>query len=443
MELGGNPAGRRVSRPAPWMARGGGPRIQAGVRAHRAGARCRVLGRRPFGYFWAFLYGPDTWLTGVRGHGGHFSASQLRREAIMPWNTRDAMSLKEEFVALARQPGSNKRELCRRFGISPQTAYKWLNRYETHGQSGLQEKSRKPATSPKLTPATLETEVLALRKEHPAWGGRTISNLLKKQIAPSTVTNVLRRHGLIQPVPKEQEAKHRFEHDAPNDLWQMDFKGHFATQEGRCHPLTLLDDHSRFNLAIQACENERGATVKEKIVEVFERFGLPARINVDNGPPWGSPRNPGEITELSIWLIRLGIRISFSRPYHPQTNGKIERFHRSLKAEVLDGRQFSTIGEAQTAFDRWRDIYNLQRPHQRWTIRCLWTGIGPVPGLIRSSYRSLNTDKTMYWQRCITADFVFRNATSALPKAWLGITSRYDLTLKGTGYLTSISAITS
>jgi len=100
------------------------------------------------------------------------------------------------------------------------------------------------------------------------------------------------------------------------------------------------------------------------MIEVFQRFGLPARINVDNGPPWGSPRNPGEITELSIWLIRLGIRISFSRPYHPQTNGKIERFHRSLKAEVLDGRQFSTIKEAQTAFDRWREVYNLQRPHQ-------------------------------------------------------------------------------
>ena len=274
------------------------------------------------------------------------------------------MSLKEEFIALARQPGSNKRELCRRFGISPQTAYKWLKRYEAHGQPGLQEKSRKPATSPKLTTAALEVQVVALRQDHPAWGGRTISSLLKKQVAPSTVTNILHRHGLIQPSQKEQEAKLRFEHEAPNDLWQMDFKGHFPTQEGRCHPLTILDDHSRFNLAIQACDNERGATVKEKMIEVFQRFGLPARINVDNGPPWGSPRNPGEITELSIWLIRLGIRISFSRPYHPQTNGKIERFHRSLKAEVLEGRNFSTTREAQKAFDQWREIYNLQRPHQ-------------------------------------------------------------------------------
>lgn len=282
----------------------------------------------------------------------------------MPWNVRNAMSLKEEFVSLARQPDANIRALCRHFSISPQTGYKWLRRFEEGGSAALQERSRRPASSPRLTEASLEAQVVALRQEHPAWGGRTISNLLSKRIAPSTVTNVLHRHELIQSPEKTREARLRFEHDAPNDLWQMDFKGHFALQQGRCHPLTILDDHSRFNLAIHACDNERGATVREKMIEVFQRYGLPVRINVDNGAPWGSPRNPGEVTELSIWLIQLGIRISFSRPYHPQTNGKIERFHRSLKAEVLDGRQFSTLEQAQTAFDRWREIYNLQRPHQ-------------------------------------------------------------------------------
>jgi len=166
------------------------------------------------------------------------------------------MSLKEEFVALAQQPGSNIRELCRRFGISAPTAYKWLKRYEMQGVDGLQEKSRRPLTSPQLTPPALEAEVLKLRKDQPAWGGRTISTMLKKRIAPSTVTNVLHRHGLILPSDKEPYVPlRRFEHDAPNDLWQMDFKGHFSTQQGRCHPLTLLDDHSRFSLAIQACAN--------------------------------------------------------------------------------------------------------------------------------------------------------------------------------------------
>ncbi|MDL5602287.1 DDE-type integrase/transposase/recombinase, partial [Bacillus subtilis] len=100
----------------------------------------------------------------------------------------------------------------------------------------------------------------------------------------------------------------RFEHEAPNDLWQMDFKGHFQTQQGQCHPLTLIDDHSRFSLAIQACANERRQTVQERLIEVFRRYGLPERINTDNGAPWGSPRNPGELSELGVWLVSLGIR---------------------------------------------------------------------------------------------------------------------------------------
>lgn len=283
----------------------------------------------------------------------------------MTWNTRDAMSLKKEFIALALQPGSNKRDLCRRFGISAPTAYKWLKRYESEGLEGLQTRSRRPVSSPKLTEPSLESEVIKLRQDQPAWGGRKISRMLNQRIAPSTVTNVLHRNGLIRsPESEQQGAYRRFEHEAPNDLWQMDFKGHFATQQGRCHPLTLLDDHSRFNLAIDACANEQKGTVQQRLTEVFRRFGLPARFNLDNGAPWGSPRNPGELSELSIWLVRLGIRVSFSRPRHPQTNGKLERFHRSLKAEVLSGTHFRTLAEAQTAFDRWREIYNHQRPHE-------------------------------------------------------------------------------
>uniref|UniRef100_A0A7C2BFQ3 IS481 family transposase n=1 Tax=Pseudomonas graminis TaxID=158627 RepID=A0A7C2BFQ3_9PSED len=283
----------------------------------------------------------------------------------MPWNTRDAMSLKTEFIALALQPGSNKRELCRRFGISAPTAYKWLKRFELDGVAGLQAQSRRPRSNPKLTQADLEAEVVKLRRDQPAWGGRKISSVLGKRIAPSTVTNVLHRHGLILPSENLLQASgKRFEHEAPNDLWQMDFKGHFAIQQGRCHPLTLLDDHSRFNLAIEACANQQKGTVQQRLTGIFRQFGLPARLNLDNGAPWGSPRNPGELSELSIWLVRLGIRVSFSRPRHPQTNGKLERFHRSLKAEVLSGRYFRTLADAQAAFDRWREIYNHQRPHE-------------------------------------------------------------------------------
>lgn len=287
----------------------------------------------------------------------------------MPWNTKDAMSLREEFVLLAQQEGANRRELCRRFGISPQTAYKWLARHEQQGRAGLVDRSKRPKTSPCLTPIGLESLVVELRLSHPYWGGRKLSRRLQDlgypALAPSTVTNILHRHGLIDPLASQAATPwKRFEHAAPNDLWQMDFKGHFQTTEGPCHPLTVLDDHSRFNLGLHACACQRHDTVQDNLIQIFERYGLPVRINTDNGAPWGAPSQPGQLTELAIWLIRLGIRLSFSRPYHPQTNGKDERFHRSLKAEVLNGRSFHSLRQAQDAFDRWREIYNHQRPHE-------------------------------------------------------------------------------
>jgi transposase InsO family protein len=287
----------------------------------------------------------------------------------MPWIAKDTMSLREEFVLLARQDGANRRELCRRFGISPQTAYKWLARHKQHGSDGLADISRRPKTSPRLTDTNLEQAVVALRQEHPCWGGRKLSRRLQDLgqplLAPSTITSILHRHELISPQSSDAATPwQRFEHAAPNDLWQMDFKGCFQTSEGVCHPLTVLDDHSRFNLGIRVCSEQRYRTVQAQLTEIFRRYGLPVRINTDNGAPWGAARQPGQLTELAIWLIRLGIRLSYSRPYHPQTNGKDERFHRTLKAEVLNGRSFYSLQEAQVAFDRWREIYNHQRPHE-------------------------------------------------------------------------------
>lgn len=287
----------------------------------------------------------------------------------MPWSARDTMSLREEFITLARQEGANRRELCRRFGISPQTGYKWLARFAQQGLSGLANVSRRPLHSPGATQQLLQQAVLALRREHPAWGARKIARRLQDlgqgTLATSTVNSILHRHGLITPeASAAAQPWQRFEHEHPNALWQIDFKGHVDTAAGRCHPLTLLDDHSRFNMAIRACSRQEGATVRTQLIEVFRTYGLPVRINADNGAPWGSPREPGQISALTLWLIRLGIRVSFSRPYHPQTNGKDERFHRSLKAEVLNGRSFSDLDQAQAAFDCWREVYNHQRPHQ-------------------------------------------------------------------------------
>ncbi|WP_192365032.1 integrase core domain-containing protein, partial [Mesorhizobium mediterraneum] len=154
----------------------------------------------------------------------------------------------------------------------------------------------------------------------------------------------------------------RFEHEAPNDLWQMDFKGHVALHGGRLHPLTVLDDHSRFSIALSACADQTTATVKARLIAAFRRYGLPWRIATDNGPPWGDGgRN--NFTLLTVWLIEAGVAVSHSRPCHPQTLGKDERFHRSLKAEALQGPPFADLAKAQDAFDRWRHVYNTVRPH--------------------------------------------------------------------------------
>ncbi|MDR3537720.1 MAG: DDE-type integrase/transposase/recombinase [Acetobacteraceae bacterium] len=179
---------------------------------------------------------------------------------------------------------------------------------------------------------------MAVRSQHPAWGGRKIRRVLQDQglerpPSASTITQMIRRRGVLNgPGAGERRDWVRFEHAAPNDLWQMDFKGWFDLDRGRCHPLTVLDDHSRYALEIGACGDEQGQTVRARLEAVFGRYGLPLRILSDNGPPWGSAGH-GEHSRLSVWLTDLGIGVSHGRPYHPQTQGKDERFHRTLKAE--------------------------------------------------------------------------------------------------------------
>lgn len=298
----------------------------------------------------------------------------------MPWKESSLMSSRFEFVQLARQPGSNVRELCRRFDISAKTAYKWLGRYERGGSPGLQDLSRRPASSPHRTCSQVELEVLELHKRFPYWGPRKLRALLEQTTAPapSTIAAILRRHGcqVLGEDSKAATVPQRFEHEAPNVLWQMDFKGHFALTDprhGRCHPLTLLDDHSRYALCIQACGDERSSTVQEHLKAVFRLYGLPERITADNGPSWASVRGTG-LTRLEVWLMRLGVQISHSRPHHPQTQGKLERMHRTLKRELLQARGFSSLLACQQAMDSWREQYNHVRPHE---------ALGQMPPLSR------------------------------------------------------------
>lgn len=287
----------------------------------------------------------------------------------MPWLECSPVSQREEFVALSQAQAVSMAELCRRFGVSRRTGYKWLDRFRAAGPAGLRDRSRRPQDSPRRSPPAVEEAVLAVRQAHPAWGGRKIRRVLHLPDAvavpaASTITMILRRHGQIdEAVSRQHQPWQRFEHPQPNDLWQMDFKGHFATSQGRCHPLTVLDDHSRFCVGLQACPNERGPTVQQELTAIFRRYGLPRRMLMDNGAPWGNDaEHPW--TPLTVWLLTLGIEVRHGRPYHPQTQGKEERFHRTLNVEVLDRQRFDDLDDCQRRFNTWRHTYNHERPHE-------------------------------------------------------------------------------
>ena len=281
------------------------------------------------------------------------------------------MSSRLEFVKLALAPGANIQALCRTFGISRKTGYKLLARYKEEGQLGLQDRSRRPLSSPLRSSAELEAQVVALHDAYPCWGGRKLQRLLPgdtKKPHQNTIDAILRRNGrqLVASADATERTHLRFEHEARNLLWQMDFKGHFALTDshaGRCHPLTVLDDHSRFAVCLAACSQETRENVQAALVRAFQTYGVPQRITCDNGSPWRVAGSES-ISRLEAWLIRLGIRVSHSRPYHPQTQGKDERFHRTLKRELLNRTGFHSLQACQSAFDAWREQYNLVRPHE-------------------------------------------------------------------------------
>lgn len=287
----------------------------------------------------------------------------------MPWKELSLMSQRLEFVKFTLAETSNISSLCKNFNISRKTAYKWIKRFKNKGPSGLLDLSRKPHHSPDQTLKPMVQATLKIRDQHPAWGGRKIRArliALGKTNVPSasTITSILKRENRLLNDPNKQNKPYtRFEHPYPNDLWQMDFKGYFQAGIHYCHPLTILDDHSRFNLCLAACPNEKTLTVKQHLTHTFRQYGLPYRMTMDNGAPWGHDEEHA-FTPLTVWLMRLGIRVSHSRPYHPQTQGKDERFHRSLKTELLVYHSFKDLLHCQTHFDQWRNIYNLERPHE-------------------------------------------------------------------------------
>jgi transposase InsO family protein len=300
----------------------------------------------------------------------------------MPFNIKSVMEQRIEFCLLAMQGRLNFSRLCERYNISRPTGYKWIRRYEQKGLDGLNELSRKPKTSPLKIPLDIEAFIVNQRKEDNPWGAKKIHKILQdKQVAgeypfdyiPSknTITKVFERNGLINEECRHTQAKwQRFEHELPNNLWQMDFKGYFALlNRTTCYPLTILDDHSRFNIGLFACKNQQRQTVQEHLIFVFRKYGLPDMILCDNGPPWGSAGQeteevPHTYTKLEKWFIRLNVLPVHGHPYHPQTQGKDERFHRTMNEEILSKKKMHDHEQCQNQFDYFRERYNCKRPHE-------------------------------------------------------------------------------
>ncbi|MGV3590723.1 MAG: IS481 family transposase [Gammaproteobacteria bacterium] len=286
----------------------------------------------------------------------------------MPWQEIVTVDLRTEFVRLSRSGSVSFSELCRRYSISRKTGYKWLQRFEEQGVAGLLDQSRRPVHQPAQSSREVEALIIACRDRYPAWGARKLRAVLAREghadlPAPSTITAILRRHERLG-TAQRSPVLGRFQHEHPNDLWQMDFKGHIQTGSQRCHPLTVIDDCSRFSLCLHACGDEKMQTVQHALISAFRRYGLPRRMTMDNGPPWGAGGRNGRFSRLTVWLIEQGITTSHSRPYHPQTQGKDERFHRTLKAELLGRREFNSLERCQRAFNTWRQQYNEVRPHE-------------------------------------------------------------------------------
>lgn len=299
----------------------------------------------------------------------------------MPWSTPTVSELRTAFVHAVRTAGRPVAAACRDFGITRTTAYKWLARHDA-GQP-LADRSRKPAHSPGRTAEALEAAVLAVRDRY-GWGPRKIVAYLRNRGRPAppvrTAAAILRRHHRIAPAdPAPPPGCQRFERPEPNQLWQLDFKGWLEIDRRRVHPLTILDDHSRFLLALRACPDQTYASVWAVLWRVFGDYGLPEQLLADNAFGTHGRPAPG-ISWFDARLIRLGIRPLHGRPYHPQTQGKVERLHGTLEREVYPRLRRDNLSLFQSGLDRWRQaVYNPTRPHEALGDRPPLTRWRPSP----------------------------------------------------------------
>ena len=282
----------------------------------------------------------------------------------MPWRAMEVQDQRVQFVVSALKQMKPFTALCAEYGISRPTGYLWLDRYREGGVAAIAERSRRPRHSPGKTAFELEQRVVLLRQCYPDWGARKLAVLLGRQdieLPLSTIHRILLRHGLVRDQDRHSPAVKRFERERPNELWQMDFKGP-KNWPRSLTPLSVIDDHSRYVIALETTGRPDGGLVKARLERAFEQCGVPEAMLMDHGTPWWNWQSFSGRTHLSLWLMRQGIGLHWSGIRHPQTQGKVERFHGSLQ-RALDRRGVPT-GDCQGWLDAYRLEHNYIRPHE-------------------------------------------------------------------------------
>ena len=292
---------------------------------------------------------------------------------VLPWTDTNPQREQERFILAYLEGSESFSSLCRGFGISRKTGYKRLHRYEETGIEGVGDRSRAPHTHPNQVAEEVEEKVVAARQEHPTWGPKKLVAWLKekepgiKWPAASTAGNILERHGLTRPRRKVRRTPPWSEPFGecwePNQVWCVDFKGQFKTGDGvGVYPLTLVDAHSRYLLCCQGLGGTHGSEVRRSMEGLFREKGLPQAIRSDNGAPFASV-GLGGLSRLAVWWVKLGIVPERIEPGHPEQNGRLERLHRTLKAETANPPGKNRRAQ-QVAFDQFRCEYNQERPHE-------------------------------------------------------------------------------
>jgi transposase InsO family protein len=270
-----------------------------------------------------------------------------------------------QFVVRASR-GENLSGLCREFDVSRPTGYLWLNRYQQGGVANVEERSRRPHSSPERTEPDIEQQIVELRRKRPDWGARKLQPLLEQRgikLAIRTVHRILERHDLVREADRQRLATKRFERAEPNQLWQMDFKSPKGWQTP-VGPLSVIDDCSRYLIVLQATGTTRSEAVREQLETAFLSCGVPEEMLMDHGTPWWNAQAPSGWTRLMVWLMKQGIRCGFSGYRHPQTQGKVERFHGSLEMARRRRGIPESVEAHQAWLDEFRHEYNYVRPHE-------------------------------------------------------------------------------